>query len=376
MAAPFSVPIDKDKDRASIETAEIRKTPLRWIAVLVFVGVLWWAQDVVIPVVVSVLVSYALEPTVARLERWHVRRVFGVPILLAALTIGMVGGAYALRGQATAFADRLPGAAHELARAIRKRVPGQASTMARMQQAANELERATATPRVPDGVTSVRVEEPTFKWNDWMWQGSHGVLALGAQLFAVLCLVYYLLLAGDLYRRKIVRIVGSSLTEKRITVEILGEIERQIERFLWARVLISIIVGLAFWLAFTVIGLEDPGVWGLLAALFFSVPFVGPTIIVVAAGIAGFLQFDSLDMALLTFGVSLAIAAIEGNLLMPWLMSRAGEMNAVAVFVSLMFWGWLWGGWGLLLAVPITAAIKAVCDRVDDLNGLAELLRE
>ena len=140
--------------------------------------------------------------------------------------------------------------------------------------------------------------------------------------------------------------------------------------------LISIIVGLAFWLAFTVIGLEDPGVWGLLAALFFSVPFVGATIIVVAAGIAGFLQFDSLDMALLTFGVSPAIAAIEGNLLMPWLMSRAGEMNSVAVFVSLMFWGWLWGGWGLLLAVPITAAIKAVCDRVDDLNGLAELLRE
>src|SRR4029077_1121228 len=127
MAAPFSVPIDEDKHRTPIETAEIRKTPLRWIAFLVFVFVLWWAQDVVIPVVVSVLVSYALEPAVARLERWHVRRVFGVPILLAVLTMGTVGGAYALRGQATAFADRLPGAAHELARAIRKRVPGQAS---------------------------------------------------------------------------------------------------------------------------------------------------------------------------------------------------------------------------------------------------------
>src|SRR4029077_12339548 len=113
------------------------------------------------PVVVSVLVSYALEPAVARLERWHVRRVFGVPILLAALTMGTIGGAYALRGQATAFADRLPGAAHELAGAIRKRVPGHASTMARMQQAANELERATATPHPPpDGVTPVRVEEP------------------------------------------------------------------------------------------------------------------------------------------------------------------------------------------------------------------------
>jgi predicted PurR-regulated permease PerM len=351
---------------------------LRLLTVVLTVGVLWLAQDVVVPLVVSLLVSYALEPAVARLEAWHVRRVVGVPILIAALIASVLGGAYAIRGEATAFAARLPGAAQQLAHGIRTRMPGNAGAMARMQRAASELERATATPRPPsvDGVTAVRVEEPTFRWRDWVWQGSNSVLALGAQSFAVLCLVYYLLLAGDLYRRKIVRIVGSSLAEKRITVEILGEIERQIERFLWARVLISIIVGLAFWLAFTVIGLEDPGVWGLLSALFFSVPFVGPTIIVVAAGIAGFLQFDSLNMALLTFGVSLAIAAIEGNLLMPWLMSRAGEMNAVAVFVSLMFWGWLWGGWGLLLAVPITAAIKAVCDRVDDLNGFAELLRE
>ena len=349
---------------------------LRLLTVVLVVGALWWAQDVVVPIVVSLLISYALEPAVARLQAWHVRRVFAVPVLIAALIASVLGGAYAIRGEATAFAARLPGVAHELARGMRSRMPGNAGAMARMQQAANELERAAAPARPADGVTAVRVEEPTFKWRDWALQGSNSALALGAQLFAVLCLVYYLLLAGDLYRRKIVRIVGTSLAEKRITVEILGEIERQIERFLWARVLISVVVGVAFWLAFAFIGLDEPGVWGLLAALFFSVPFVGPTIMVVAAGIAGFVQFDSLDMAALTAGVALAIAAIEGNLLMPWLMSRAGEMNAVAVFVSLMFWGWLWGVWGLLLAVPITAAIKAVCDRVDDLNGFAEILRE
>jgi predicted PurR-regulated permease PerM len=342
----------------------------------VVVGLLWWAQDVIIPVVVSALISYALEPAVARLESWHLRRVLAVPVLLTAILLGTLGGAYALRGQATEFASRLPGATHQLARSLRARMPGHASTMARMQQAANELERATATARTPDGVTAVRVEEPTFKWNDWLWQGSHSAVAFGAQLFAVLCLVYYLLVAGDLYRRKIVRIVGPSLTDKRITVQILGEIERQIERFLWARVLISAIVGVAVWLTFMAIGIQQPIVWGLLSALFFSVPFVGPTIIVLCATIAGFLQFDSLDMAAAAAGVSLVIAVIEGNILTPWLMSRAGEMNPVAVFVSLMFWGWLWGVWGLLLAVPITAAIKAVCDRVEDLNGFAELLKE
>jgi predicted PurR-regulated permease PerM len=314
---------------------------------------------------------------VARLEKWHLRRAIGVPILLTALTVGTVGAGYALRGPATAFADRLPGAAHELARAMRKRVPGQASTMARMQQAANELERATTTgARPPDGVTQVRVEQPTFKWNDWLWQGSHSAIELGAQLFAIFCLVYYLLVAGNMYRRKMMRIVGPSLTEKKITLEILSEIERQIERFIWARILISVVVGIAVWVTFQFLGLAQPEIWGVLSALFFTVPFVGPTIIVLCAGIAGFLQFDSFDMAAAALGASIVIAAIEGNILTPLLMKRVGEMNAVAVFVSLMFWGWLWGIWGLLLAVPITAAIKAVCDRVEDLNGFAELLRE
>src|SRR4029078_4219703 len=191
---------------------------------------------------------------------------------------GVWRAALRIGAEATAFAARLPGVAHELARGMRSRMPGNAGAMARMQQAANELERAAAPARPAAGVTAVRVEEPTFKWRDWALQGSNSALALGAQLFAVLCLVYYLLLAGDLYRRKIVRIVGTSLAEKRITVEILGEIERQIERFLWARVFISVVVGLACWLAFAFIGLDEPGVWGLLAALFFSVPFVGPTI--------------------------------------------------------------------------------------------------
>lgn len=376
-APPVSVQIHQHEGHAAIESIGIRKTSLRWIAAVVFVGVLWWAQDVVIPVVVSILVSYALEPAVARLEKWHLRRAIGVPILLTAITFGMAGAGYALRGPATAFADRLPGVAHELARAIRKRVPGHASTMAKMQLAANELERATATTAPPpDGVTAVRVEVPTFKWSDWLWQGSHSAIELGAQLFAIFCLVYYLLVAGNLYRRKIVRIVGPSLTEKKNTLEILGEIERQIERFIWARVLISVIVGVAVWITFKLMGIEQPEVWGVLSALFFSVPFVGPTIIVLCAGIAGFLQFDSFDMAAAALGVSIVIAAIEGNILTPLLMKRVGEMNAVAVFVSLMFWGWLWGIWGLLLAVPITAAIKAICDRVEDLNGFAELLRE
>jgi predicted PurR-regulated permease PerM len=169
--------------------------------------------------------------------------------------------------------------------------------------------------------------------------------------------------------------VGPSLSSRRLTVEILAEIERQIERFLWARASISAIIGVAIWLSFRMLNLEEPGVWGVLSALLFTVPLVGPSIVCIGAALAGFVQFDSFGMAAAAGGVALAVTTIEAYLLTPLLMSRVGEMNAVAIFVSLMFWGWLWGIWGLLLAVPITAAIKAVCERVEGWGAMAELLK-
>jgi predicted PurR-regulated permease PerM len=224
-------------------------------------------------------------------------------------------------------------------------------------------------------VTPVRIEEPTFKWSDWIWQGSHGVLEFAAQMVAVFCLVYYLLLSGDMYKRKLVRIVPT-LSDKKITVEILAEIDRQIERFLYARGVISLVVGVAVWIAFRLLGMEDAGVWAVLSAvLFAAVPLIGPTAVVVGSAIAAFLQFGSIGMVAAVTGVMVTIGALEGNLLTPWLMSRFGEMNAVAVFVSLLFWGWIWGAWGLLLAVPITAVMKAICERIPELNPFAELLK-
>jgi predicted PurR-regulated permease PerM len=351
-------------------------TSMRFVAAMVAVAVLWWAQALVIPVVLAILASYALEPAVKWLESIHVRRAFGVPLLLGVLLASATLGIYALRGEAVAFTERLPGAAHSIAQAIRSRTPDTFRPVARVQQAASELEKATAVPPKPDGITQVRVEEPTFKLKNWLWQGSFSALETTSQAVALVCIVYALLVGGDLYKRKIVRSVGPSLANKRLTVEILAEIERQIERFLWARASISAIIGVAIWLSFRLMQLEEPGVWGVLSALLFTVPLVGPSIVCIGAALAGFVQFDSFSMAAAAGGVALAITTLEAYLLTPLLMSRVGEMNAVAIFVSLMFWGWLWGIWGLLLAVPITAAIKAVCERVEGWGAMAELLKD
>jgi predicted PurR-regulated permease PerM len=358
--------------------AERARRRWRIIPTLAVIAALWAGQVLWIPIVLSVLLSYALEPLVSRLQHWHVPRALAVPILLIALLGAGGAGAYTLRGEAVAFVDRLPVAAHTVAQAIQGATRGTPGTVSKVQAAARELELATRSAsqkRTPDGITAVRIEEPTFRWSDWLWQGSHGAMEFTAQMFAVLCLVYYLLAAGDMYKRKLVRIVPT-LSDKKVTVDILAEIDRQIERFLLARLAISLIVGVAIWISFHLLGVELAGVWGVLSALLFAIPIFGPTLVVIAATIAAFLQFGSVGMAAGVGGLCVVIAAVEGNVLAPWLMSRVGAMNAVAVFVSLMFWGWIWGAWGLLLAVPITAAAKAVCERVPDLSAFAELLKE
>ena len=352
----------------------------RWriIPALTVIAALWAGQAVLIPIVLSILISYALEPLVAGLGRCHVPRALAVPILLTALLSAGGAGAYILRGEAVAFVDRLPVAAHTVAQAIQGATRGTPGTVSKVQAAARELELATRSAsqkRTPDGITAVRIEEPTFKWSDWLWQGSHGAMEFAAQMFAVLCLVYYLLAAGDMYKRKLVRIVPT-FADKKAAVEILAEIDRQIERFLLARVAISLIVGVAIWISFHLLGVELAGVWGVLSAVLFAIPIVGPTLVVIAAALAAFLQFGSVGIAAGIGGLCVVIAAVEGNVLAPWLMSRVGAMNAVAVFVSLMFWGWISGAWGFLLAVPITAAAKAVCERIPSLFAFAELLKE
>jgi predicted PurR-regulated permease PerM len=341
---------------------------------LLLIAALWAAQTVVIPVVASLLLSYALEPTIVRMERLRVPRAIGAPFVLLLLLFATGSGIYALRGEAEAFANRLPEGAHAIAQAVRTKTVA-SGPWARLQQAAKELEAAgPARQSKADGVQAVRIEEPTFRWNEWIWQGSSGLFALATQLIVVICLTYYLMLSGDVYKRKLVRLVGPSLSDKKLTLEILYEIDRQIGRFIWVRAAISAIVGCAVWLTFRLLGLEQAAVFGVLSGILFTIPLVGPGIVIVGTAAAGVLQTGSIGTAITAAGICTAIAAIEGNLLSPWLLGKVGRMNAVAVFVSLLFWGWLWGGWGLLLAVPITAAIKAVCERVDDWNGFADLL--
>ncbi len=154
----------------------------------------------------------------------------------------------------------------------------------------------------------------------------------------------------------------------------LDDITQHIERYLLVQILTSALVGVATGLAFWAMGLENAAVWGIVAGVTNLIPYIGSVIVMAAAGLVAFLQFNSIQMALLVGGVSLVIHTLVGNLLVPWLTSRTSRMNPVAVFVGVIFWGWLWGIWGLLLGIPIMMVVKAICDRVEDLQPIGELL--
>ena len=355
----------------------VRSVALTVLAAAAVMWVLSWAREVFIPIVVSILISYALEPVVVSLMRVRLSRVLSSAVVMALLSGTLGYGAYVLSDDAAAIVAQLPEAAQKLRQSMRRQ-DGEAGALQQVQRAAAELQRtadeAAGPNPAPRGVQRVQVETPAFAVREYVTWGSASALAFGGQIVLVLFFVFFLLASGDLFKRKLVKLVGPSLEKKRITVQILDEINTQIARFLLVRVITSIVVGLATWIAFTMIGLEQAGVWAILAGLFNSIPYFGPVIVAAGTAMVAFLQFGTLGMTLYVSGVSLAITSIEGWLLTPWLTSRATRTNEIAVFAGLIFWSFVWGLWGTLLAVPMLVAVKACCDRIEDLKPVGELL--
>ena len=357
----------------------VRSVALTVIAVAVAMYTLQWAQEIFTPIVVSILISYALEPVVGWVMHLRVPRAIASALVVAALTSGVLYSGYALADDAAAIVAELPGAATKLRAALRdgRSQPG---TIENVQRAAVELQKtadeATAKPPAPKGVQRVQIEESAFDVRKYLSWGSASLLTFGGQAVLVMFFVFFLLASGDLFKRKLVRLAGPSLEKKKITVQILDDINRQIERFLIVRVVTSIVVGVATWLAFSFLGLEQAIVWGMAAGIFNSIPYFGPVIVAAGTAVVAFVQFGTLSMAALVSGVSLVITSIEGWVLTPWLTSRTARTNEVAVFVGLIFWGFVWGIWGTLLAVPMLVALKACCDRIDDLKPIGEMLGE
>jgi predicted PurR-regulated permease PerM len=303
------------------------------------------ASELFIPVVVAVLASYALEPIVRRMHRLWIPRALGAGLLLAALAVGTGAVLYAIRIDIADVAAALPRAMRRLGDWMG------AGTVARQYE---------ATVRSPEAIQ----------------QAAGWVAAAAGQMTIVVFLTYFLLISGQHFKRRFVELAGPRLERQRITVNVLDDITSQIQRFLLVQVFTAAIVAVATWLALTWAGVEQAAVWSILAGIFNSIPYFGP--VLVSGGLFGvaFLQFGQPLIALQVSLIALAITSLEGWVLLPLLLGKAERMHVVVVFIGVLVWTWIWGPWGTVLAVPMMAAIKSICDHVEPLRPVSRLLAE
>jgi predicted PurR-regulated permease PerM len=374
-AAPAAAPVRR-------MMYEVRHSPVSVSVVLMAAAVsiyfLQWAQAFFAPLAVGIILAFALNPLVNRIQRLRLPRALAAAVVMGLVVGGTGTLVYTLHDEALEMIDQLPAATTRFAKALKDWRRGPPGTFSKVREAAAAVERAaseaTTVPTQGRAPMRVQLETRSFHVQDLMWSGSAGAFAMAWQLIVVLFLVFFLLVTGDALKRKVVKVAGTTLKQRRVTVVVLDEVGSQIQKALLVMVVTNVLLGVATWLAFTAMGIERAGLWGLIAGVLHLVPYFGSAFVAVAAALAGLLQFNSWPQAFATAGATLFIATVIGMFLMPWLQGRASRMNPAAVFVGLLFWGWLWGMWGLLLATPILAVFKVICDHVEQLQPVAELM--
>jgi predicted PurR-regulated permease PerM len=356
--------------------------PVSLLAFIAAAMFLRYAQELFIPVVVSLLTAYALNPFVFALQRFKIPRTVAAVLVVATLFSGTAIASYAFRQQVTGVLDSLPDAAVRLRtqlQGLRQIASDSTTPIGKIQRTANEIEKTAAVATgMPSPVTAdASPTQPPFRVADFVTVGSSmGLLAFISDAVLVMFLVLFFLISGDLFKRKLVHLIGTRLSDKKLTLETLNEISAQIERFLLIQVLTSICIAVCMSVALRMFGLRQPIFWGVVSGIACLVPYLGPICVGVASMLAAFVQFESLAAAIKIGLIPIILFGMEGLLVKPAVMGKAARINGVAMFLGLLFWAWIWGLIGIIVAVPIMMVIKTVCDRVDGLRPIGTLLDE
>ncbi len=366
---------DQGGGTGRINIRDVALVVLATVATIYFID---WAEAILLPLVVAVLVSYALDPVVSALERLRIPRTIGAALVLASLIAMVSMASIPLQREAMAMLDKVPLATQKI-KQIRASaaVTGEEDMLEKAEKAVKEIESTAGKEDEEEsepGVTPVRIVDDSFNLRSYLMRGSSSVLLLISQLFSVLLLVYFMLSIGKLYRRKIIRMSGPSFRRMRNAARIMSDFHYQVRRFLFVMLMGALFVGLVTWLAFLALGVEEAGLWGVAAGVASAIPYLGPFLVFIGCGLAAFLQFGTPDMAIFVAVISLIITSIQGNLMTPWMTSKVSSLNTVSIFIGLLFWGWIWGPVGLIIATPILMIIKSLCAHISNLRPVGELL--
>ena len=353
--------------------------PLVVLAAVAVVFLLYWGEGFFVPLLIALLIAHALAPLVSVLEKVLRFRVIAAALVVLALVALGAAAVWAWSDDVETLWQRAPTAAKSISRSLQKFAQQPGGPVAQVQKAAAEMESIAHPDKSPAPSAATVAAPPAAAISPlpmWqvLWKGWKGVMTAAAQLMVVLFLVFFMLASGDLFKRKLIAIAGERLKARKDALAVIEEIDAQIRRYLGVLLISNLLVGLGTWAVFKALGLEYAGLWGLAAGIVHTAPYFGPALIAGASLLAAFLQFADWATALLIAASSIAVSIVVGMLFATWLASRQTRMNATATFVGLLFFGWIWDFWGLLLAIPILAIVKTICDHNDDWKPVAELL--
>ncbi|HEX3098907.1 MAG TPA: AI-2E family transporter [Usitatibacter sp.] len=350
-------------------------SPASLIAIAAVVFLLKTGEEFFVPLFVSLLISYALAPVVEQLTRLVRLRVIAAAIVVLAILAGAGFAAWAWSDDVAAIWQKVPVAARTVSKNVQQMVKP-AGPINEVKKAAADIESAAATGKPAPSQQAAPRPEPSQQMSIWQlaWTGWKGMTVAATQVTVVFFLVFFMLASGNLFKKKLVLLSGDRLAQRKFTVQVIDEIDQQVRRYLLVMLLANTLVGLGTWGVFALNGLEYAGLWGLVAAVLHTIPYFGPALIAIGSFIVALVQFGEWQRALVVAASSIAVATLVGTLFATWLASRETRMNTTASFVGLLFFGWIWGLWGLLLGIPILAIVKTVCDHNEDWKVVGELL--
>ncbi len=359
-------PVPTEARPASLlgDKADARHVALVLLAVLAVLYTLHFAQAFILPVVLAILLNLLLSPVVYLLRKYiRIPEPLGAGVVIVVFLGVVVLGAYQLAPAASAWIARAP----ESMATLQRRIQPLRQPVERVTEAAEQVEQAADLDKK---TPQVEIKGPSLTA-----QVFGGTTALLSAATVVIFLTYFLLASGELFLTKLVAALPQ-LKDKKTAVRIVRETQSQVSLYLLVTTMINAGVGVATGVALAVVGMPNPVLWGVVAMVLNFVPYVGGLVNTVVLTLAAFLAFEDTGQALLVPIVFTLINVLEGNLITPMVLGRRMRLNTVAVFIGLIFWWYLWGIPGAILAVPLMATIKIACDNIESLAPIGEFLAE
>jgi predicted PurR-regulated permease PerM len=335
---------------------------LNGLFVLALLFALYFAATLLIPLVVAVLLSMLLAPVVNVLGRVGLPTPAGAALVVLSLLTLFVATAVGLSGAAQSWINRVPQDFHR----IEEKLQLLRKPLDSLKAATRKIEQATEADAARP--MEVKVERPGIV--EQLLTGTPRILA---SVGMVVLLLFLLLASGDAFLRKVVEITPT-LADKKRAVEITRSIQSDIGLYLGTLTLLNCMMGLAIAAICWTVGLPDPPLWGAVVLLLSFAPYVGSAVITGVLALAGLLTFTQWSTALIPAAVYLAMMFTVANLIVPFVVGRRLTLSPIAIFVAIIFWGWMWGVIGALVAVPLLASFKIICERIDPLAPVAEFL--